>query len=390
MLAECDGRALLLFDELGAGTDPTEGAALAIAIIEYARQKGAMIAATTHYAELKVYATNEPGVQNASCEFDVETLRPTYRLLVGIPGKSNAFAISKRLGLGEDIIDDARRRVGTESASFEATIEKLEQTRLLLEKDRTEAAIKLRQAEENAKKAAFLKAELEVRLEKAEVKAKRDAERILSDARRSAEEAFEEIDEMRRRVNEESDANALNEARSELRRKLNEAENAVRAPETVQTEEKKSSRPLVVGDMVLVRSIGAKAEVLAISPERVLTLRAGIMSLTAKEDEVLLLEGEKPRAKAAVSSGATLRSAALSPEIDLRGMEAIEAVLAAERYIDSAVMAKLGTVRIIHGKGTGALRAAIQQMLRKNKSVKSFRLGRYGEGETGVTVVELK
>ena len=186
---------------------------------------------------------------------------------------------------------------------------------------------------------------------------------------------------MRRRVNEESDANALNEARSELRRKLNEAESAVRAPESVQTEDKKSSRPLVVGDMVLVRSIGAKAEVLAISPERVLTLRAGIMSLTAKEDEVLLLEGEKPKAKAAVSSGATLRSAALSPEIDL---------LAAERYIDSAVMAKLGTVRIIHGKGTGALRAAIQQMLRKNKSVKSFRLGRYGEGETGVTVVELK
>ena len=383
ILSECDERSLLLFDELGAGTDPTEGAALAIAIIEYARQKGAMIAATTHYAELKVYATNEPGVQNASCEFDVETLRPTYRLLVGIPGKSNAFAISKRLGLGEDIIEDARRRVGTESASFEATIEKLEQTRLLLEKDRTEAAIKLRQAEENAKKAAFMKAELEVRLEKAEIKAKREAERILSDARRSAEEAFEEIDEMRRRVNEESDANALNEARSELRRKLND-------PEIAQTEEKKSSRPLEVGDMVLVRSIGAKAEVLAISPERVLTLRAGIMSLTAKEDEVLLLEGEKPKVKKAAGGGATLRSAALSPEIDLRGMEALEAVLAAERYIDSAVMAKLGTVRIIHGKGTGALRAAIQQMLKKNKSVKSFRLGRYGEGETGVTVVELK
>ena len=195
---------------------------------------------------------------------------------------------------------------------------------------------------------------------------------------------------MRRRANEESDVNALNEARSELRRKLNEAESAVRAPEIAQTEEKKSSRPLEVGDMVLVRSIGAKAEVLAISPERVLTLRAGIMSLTAKEDEVLLLEGEKPKVKKAAGGGATLRSAALSPEIDLRGMEALEAVLAAERYIDSAVMAKLGTVRIIHGKGTGALRAAIQQMLKKNKSVKSFRLGRYGEGETGVTVVELK
>ncbi len=390
ILEECDERSLLLFDELGAGTDPTEGAALAISIIEYARQKGAMIAATTHYAELKVYATNQPGVQNASCEFDVETLRPTYRLLVGIPGKSNAFAISRRLGLGEDIIEDARRRVGTESASFEATIEKLEQTRLQLEKDRNEAAVKLRQAEENAKKASFMKAELEVRLEKAEIKARREAERILSDARRSAEEAFEEIDEMRRLANEESDVNALNEARSELRRKLNEAESAVRVQESVQTEEKKSSRALEVGDLVQVRSLGVKAEVLAISPERMLTLRAGIMNLTAKEDEVLLLEGEKPKEKAKLSGAATLRTAPISAEIDLRGMEALEAVLAAERYIDSAVMAKLSSVRIIHGKGTGALRTAIQQMLKKNKAVKSFRLGRYGEGETGVTVVELK
>ena len=391
IIDECDENSLVLFDELGAGTDPTEGAALAIAVIEHVRRRGAIIAATTHYAELKVYASNEPGVQNASCEFDVDTLRPTYRLLVGIPGKSNAFAISKRLGLDEEIIEDAKSRVSSESQSFELTIEKLEQTRLLLEKDRTEAAIKLRQAEENAKKAAFMKAELEVRLEKAEIKAKREAERILSDARRSAEEAFEEIDEMRRRANEESDVSALNEARSELRRRLNEAESTLRAQESVQPEEeKKSSRALEIGDMVLVRSLGVKAEVLSISPERVLTLRAGIMSLTAKEDEVLLLEGEKPKAKKAASSGTTLRSAALSTEIDLRGMEAIEAVLAAERYIDSAVMAKLGTVRIIHGKGTGALRTAIGQMLRKNKAVKSFRLGRYGEGETGVTVVELK
>ncbi len=391
ILKDCDDRSLLLFDELGAGTDPTEGAALAISIIEYARQKGAVIAATTHYAELKVYATNEPRVQNASCEFDVETLRPTYHLLVGIPGKSNAFAISRRLGLGEDIIEDAKNRVSTESASFEATIEKLEQTRMLLEKDRNEAAVKLRQAEENAKKAAFMKAELEVRLEKADIKARRDAERIIAEARAAADETFAELDEMRRHVNDEDDAQRINEARSELRRKLNEKQSALRPAAPEPAEDKKSSRPVVPGDTVEIKSMGMKAEVISVSPDRVLTLRAGIMNVTAKEDEVLLIEGQKAKTKKTVAAASTqLRAAPVAPEIDLRGMETVDGVIAAERYIDSAVMGKLKTVTIIHGKGTGALRAAIQQMLKRNKCVKSFRLGRYGEGETGVTVVELK
>ena len=393
IISECDENSLILFDELGAGTDPTEGAALAVAIIEYCRRKGAMIAATTHYAELKVYATNEAGVQNASCEFDVETLRPTYNLLVGIPGKSNAFAISRRLGLGEDIIEDAKSRLSSDSASFEATIEKLEQTRRLLEKDRNEAAIKLREAQESAKKAAFLKAELEVRLDKADIKSRREAERIIQEARATAEEVFRELDDMRKKANEQEDVQKINEARSQLRRKLNLREEALIKEEAEPAPEQKSSRPVRVGDTVQIKSMGIKATVLSISSDRVLSLRAGIMNVSAKEDEVLLLEGQSAAgAKSAAPKAAPtqLRTAGVPSEIDIRGMESLEGVLAAERYIDSAIMAKLKTVTIIHGKGTGALRAAVQQMLKKNKSVKSFRLGRFGEGETGVTVVELK
>ena len=392
ILDECDEQSLLLFDELGAGTDPTEGAALAIAIIEEARRRGAVIAATTHYAELKVYATNEPGVQNASCEFDVETLRPTYHLLVGIPGKSNAFAISRRLGLDEGIINDARRRVGTESASFEATIEKLEQTRVQLEKERSEAEKLRREAEEHNKKLAFKQAELDVRLEKADLKARREAERVLAEARETAEQTFAELDEMRRRINDEENAQSVNDARNELRRRLNEAGDGLRANRQIQQSDEKSARALKVGDVVQIKAMGVKATVEAISADRTLTLKAGILSVQAKEDEVLLLEGEKaPQPKGAnKGSGTQLRTSAMASEIDLRGMEVIDGVMAAEQYLDSAVMNKLKTVTIIHGKGTGALRAAIQQMLRKNKAVKSFRLGRYGEGETGVTVVELK
>lgn len=393
ILDECDENSLLLFDELGAGTDPTEGAALAIAVIEYARKLGANVAATTHYAELKVYATTESGIQNASCEFDVETLSPTYRLLVGIPGKSNAFAISERLGLGKDIIDDAKARIGVQNASFEATIEKLEQTRLLLERDREETARKLREAEENAKKAAFMRAELSVRLEKADEKARREAERIISEARQTAESTFSELDDMRRKINEAEQANEINEARTQLRRKLNETQTKLKAkaPE-MPVEEKKSARDVRAGDTVEIKSMGIKAEVIDINPDGTLNLRAGIMSVKLKPDDVYLIEGHaaKQKKQSVTLAGSTAPRAAVSPEIDLRGMESIEAVNAAEQYIDSAVMGKLKTVTIIHGKGTGALRAAVQQMLRRNKAVKSFRLGRFGEGESGVTIVELK
>lgn len=393
ILGECDADSLLLFDELGAGTDPTEGAALAIAVIEHARKLGADVAATTHYAELKVYATNENGIQNASCEFDVETLSPTYRLLVGVPGKSNAFAISERLGLSKDIIDDAKARIGVQNASFEATIEKLEQTRALLERDRAETAKKLREAEESAKKAAFLRAELSVRLEKADEKARRDAERIISDARRTAEDTFAELDEMRRKMNDDEQTQEINHARSELRRKLNESQSKVKAKQPEKpAEDKKSAREVRAGDTVEIKSMGVKAEVVDVNPDGSLNLRAGIMNVKLKPDDVYLIEGHaaKQKKQRVTLAGSTAPRAAVSPEIDLRGMESIEAVNAAEQYIDSAVMGKLKTVTIIHGKGTGALRAAVQQMLKRNKAVKSYRLGRFGEGESGVTIVELK
>lgn len=341
ILNECDADSLLLFDELGAGTDPTEGAALAIAVIEHARKMGANVAATTHYAELKVYATNENGIQNASCEFDVETLSPTYRLLVGVPGKSNAFAISERLGLSKEIIDDAKARIGVQNASFEATIEKLEQTRALLERDRAETAKKLREAEESAKKAAFLRAELSVRLEKADEKAKRDAERIIAEARQTAENTFAELDEMRRKMNDDEQTQEINHARSELRRKLNESQGKLKAKAPEQPkEEKKSARDVRAGDTVEIKSMGVKAEVIDVNPDGTLNLRAGIMNVKLKPDDVYLIEGHaaKQKKQSVTLAGSTAPRAAVSPEIDLRGMESIEAVNAAEQYIDSAVM----------------------------------------------------
>ena len=392
ILGQCDAKSLLLFDELGAGTDPVEGAALAVAVIENARSKGAFIAATTHYAELKVYATTTEGVQNASCEFDVESLRPTYRLLIGIPGKSNAFAISERLGLPIHVIEDARGRITQGSASFEETIEKLEQQRHFLEKDRDEVEKKLRAAEVSAKKAELLRRELSVRLEKADEKARREAERILEDARRAAERTYDELDQMRKRQSKEYDHIRENEARAELRRSLNEANErlADRRPEN--REQKKSSRPVKSGDLVEILSMGVKATVLSVSEDRQLALQAGIIKTTAREDEVYLLEDGTVSDKQSFSakSAVSLRTLSTSQELDLRGMMTDEAIPVLERYIDSALMARLEIVTIIHGKGTGAMRTAVHQSLKTNRAVKSFRLGRYGEGDTGVTIVELR
>lgn len=390
MLKEAGEGTLMLFDELGAGTDPSEGAALAIAIIEYGRSLGAKIAATTHYAELKVYATSEEGVMNASCEFDVETLRPTYRLLMGIPGKSNAFEISRRLGLDESIIDDAKSRMDKQSADFENVLALLQKERQIMEKEQQEAVKLRRQAEEELKKAEEYRKRMESEKEKAGVAAKREAERLLREARRTSEEVFEELNEMRKNAARAENIQQLNEARVELIKKLNNAQaELVAGAEEEELPPPPSSRPVKAGDTVEIIKIGKKAEVIAVSSDRVLTLQAGIMRITAKEEEVRLLEGVKSDTQKYIEkSEAKLRNLTVKPEVDLRGMMAEEAVAVMENYLDSARRANLNSVRVIHGKGTGVLRKAVQTSLKRNPFVKSFRLGRYGEGETGVTVVE--
>ena len=392
ILNDCDDRSLVLFDELGAGTDPVEGAALAISIIEAARDRGAVIAATTHFAELKVYALNSEKVQNASCEFDVETLSPTYHIIMGLPGKSNAFAIARKLGLDSAVIEDAAARVASSEKSFEDTISRLNDIRIKLESERAEISQKLRQISENERKSARIRAELEVKLEKSDLRAKREAQRILDEARNAAEEAFRELDELKKRASAEEETEAINRDRNILRAKLNKAAEKISiATEHNEGENLVSSRSVKAGDMVLIKSMNKKAEVLSVSKDGTVQLRAGIININASQDELYLLEDELPgKQTSVVSTGSRLRSETMSTSIDLRGMESTEAVYVTEQFLDNAVLAKLEKVTIIHGKGTGALRKAIHNMLKRNKLVKSFRLGVFGEGETGVTIVELK
>lgn len=392
MLGECGSNTLILFDELGAGTDPVEGAALAVSVIEYARRRGASIAATTHYAELKLYATTEKGVLNASCEFDVATLRPTYRLLVGIPGKSNAFAISGALGLPEEIISDARKRVGRENAGFESGIEKLEQLRQKLENDREEAAQKLAEAEENRRESAKVRIELELRLEKSGLKAKREAQRIIDNARETAEAAFAELDRMKSRLNEEESHDEVNRARALLRRSLNEAEEELSEPaEELPREEIRPSRPAAAGDTVeLLNAGGVRARVDSLTRDGRLNVFAGSVRTTVSQSDVRVVEDGGGDGTSGGVSLSGLRSGPVPAELDLRGMESAEALSVLENYIDSALMAGIGSATIIHGKGTGVLRKAVQDALRRSRRIKSFRLGRYGEGDTGVTVVEFR
>ena len=393
ILREVDDKSLLLFDELGAGTDPVEGAALAIAIIESARSQGALIAATTHYAELKTFAMTTAGVENASCEFDVQTLRPTYRLLIGIPGKSNAFAISRRLGLDESVIQAAQAQMDSDSVRFEDVLTQLEEKRQRLEKAQAEADRLWRQREEDARKARTFREQMEKAKDNARTKGEAEAKRIVRQAQAQADEIFAQLDQLRRQQQKQLNFQELNDAKAAVRHSLNQAQDALHIHDQPQEPVYTPSRPIEVGDLVELPGVKMAASVLAVNNDGTLLLQAGKMKMTVKAQQVRLPEGQPKKKPAAPASGGSaklnLQSRAAS-ELDIRGYETLEAESVVENYIDSAVMAKLGTVTIIHGKGTGALRKAVHEMLKRNKAVKSFRLGRYGEGEAGVTVVELK
>ena len=374
MLAETDGETLVLFDELGGGTDPVEGAALAAAIIEHARSLGALVAATTHYAELKVYAMTTPGVENASCEFDVETLAPTYRLLVGIPGKSNAFAISQRLGLPQEIIQQAAARVSAENVRFEDVLTKLDQQRQEMEKEQRQAA------------------QLRLEMELAAAKAQEYRDSLQKEKEKNEARVFRELGDMRKKAQKEQDWQAVNDQRAGLRHRLNEAEDKLGVREKAAPPP--MLRPAQKGDTVTILKTGTQGTVLSVNKDGVLQLQAGILRITAKQEEVRVVEGETQTQKAARQyiqrTEHKLRSLGAKAEVDLRGMTTDEAEMTLSQFLDRAIMGNLTQVTVIHGKGTGAVRKAVHTYLKRCKGVASFRLGRYGEGEDGVTIVALK
>ena len=385
---------LVLFDELGAGTDPVEGAALATAIIENIRMAGAKTVATTHYSELKLYALSTKGVENASCEFDVNTLSPTYRLLIGVPGKSNAFAISEKLGLPVNIIERSKEMLSDENIKFEDILTGIEKSRQTAEKDSEETSRMRKEIEE-----------LKIQLEKEREKIEKQKDKIYDRAREKAEKiierAQEETEEMlaqMRAVQKEKDQQEAIRAVAELKRELGlKQKKTGKKPQNRTPQTKRGSlniNNIKLGATVILDDIGDVGSVLSVNKkDNTVVVQVGIMKITSNVENLRAAEEEKPKIPKSVkgySSGGGLRSGAVKTEKDLRGMLLEEALHETDKFLDEASMAGLETVSVIHGKGTGTLRAGIHTMLKKHPQVKSFRLGRYGEGETGVTIIEIK
>lgn len=385
ILQKFDHESLVLFDELGAGTDPQEGAALAISILDEVHGRGARVMATTHYPELKAYGYNRPGVANASVEFDIETLSPTYRLLIGVPGRSNAFEISSRLGLPESIIDRAKGFTGTDRHEVESMIASLEETRRQSEDDAERSHELLMESEALRKDLQDKLQAYEERKEALDKKAKEKARKIIDEAKREAESIIAELREMRKNADQVVKEHELIEARKRLEDATPLDNNKV-LKKAAQV--KARAQNLVVGDEVKVLSYGQRGTLLEKVSDSEWIVQMGILKMKISDSDLEYIKPEKEPVQRI--AGVKNRNSHVKLELDLRGERFEDAILRTEKYIDDALLANYGRVSIIHGVGTGALRQGIQNYLKKHKRVKSFRFGEAGEGGFGVTVVELK
>lgn len=390
ILKEADEDSLCLFDELGAGTDPTEGAALAISVLDHLHRRGIRTMATTHYSELKVYALSTPFVENACCEFDVETLRPTYRLLIGIPGKSNAFAISSRLGLPDHIIEDAKRHISEDKESFEDLLTNLENSRLTIEKEQA-------QIESYKREIETLKERLTAKQEKIDQSRDRILREANEEAREILQNAKELADETIRTFQNAGNASIqeLEKSRRKVHEKISEKNEKLALKQEKPTHKTLKPNQLRLGDSVKIVSMGLKGSVSSLPDKNgKLFVQCGIIRSQVSLNDLILLDEETiTTGKMQRSSSGKLKmskSYTISTEINLLGKTVDEALSELDKYLDDAYLAHLPSVRIVHGKGTGALRNAVQGYLRKNKIIKSYRLGEYGEGDAGVTIAEFK
>ena len=397
ILERADDRSLVLIDELGAGTDPVEGAALAMAVLETLASKGAKIAATTHYAELKAYALQTPGVENGSCEFDVQTLRPTYRLLIGVPGRSNAFAISERLGLPKDVVERAKQLVDDTSIRFEDVVDQLELSRLSMEQEREKAVAVTRDADAALSEAERIRAEALAMRDKELEKAKAQALRITEQARREANALLMELEKLRKERDKAADAAELaRRARRTVRRGLDAMDEASDPVVSLYDPDEPYELPraLRVGDTVRIASLGKQAKVLSLPDGKgnveVLAgsakMRVDLSQLRLEQDS----PGKKEEAPQRRVTGDRELNLAAETRVDLRGMTVEECIMELDRFIDHAMRSGVTDFTVVHGKGTGALRTAVRQYLKKSPYVKTSRPGVYGEGEDGVTIVTLK
>ncbi len=399
ILKIADENSLVLIDELGAGTDPVEGAALAMAILEKLHAQGAKIAATTHYAELKAYALETSRVENGSCEFDVNSLKPTYRLLIGIPGRSNAFAISERLGIEKDIIDRATELVSSENIRFEDVVDSLEKSRLEMEAERSKASQVKDEAKADREKAALVLKEAEQRREKEIENARGEALRIVEYAKREANALLNEVEKLKKEAKKTQNAADLaRKAKSAVNSHLNSINSAVNPvfDSIDEDDDYTLPRELQVGDTVFCKTIAKNATVSALKDKKGnVEITAGMLKMRVKEETLRLVDKpkkEEPKKKVATGrvSGESRSSMQVSNRCDLRGLMVDEAILVLDRFLDDLLLSGLTECTIIHGKGTGALRAGITQYLKSDPRIRTFRLGTFGEGENGVTIAEIK